>query len=336
MSFHRWNLLLSLHVSLLKLKHVLQTTCWAAFRQEQPDANQSPAPGMAPHQHYHQTLLLMVNVMTDQPHAQEAEEQLDEGKFGFVEASALTHKQVLEMAVAEASRRVHKATKYVLLFKACPTLLTQEVLALPVSGRPVLFTATAACTAESQTCISSCALLEIHSGSCLLELSSAAAETSPEGHVVDCLAILSLRLGCTYWLCEGQCPHSQAQVDELAVAEASRCACRQVADAEADAAKKAEERAKVWKTHAGSNSTSPNTTPNTSVEIVPRNASVTSSKTEPNPWSQPVKAQEGEFSHDNACKLAFVPSFCKLMLVGDWYDWSHCSKAGNYASKFAG
>ena len=42
---------------------------------------------------------------------QEAEAQLDEGKVGFVEASALTHKQVLEMAVAEASRRVHEATK---------------------------------------------------------------------------------------------------------------------------------------------------------------------------------------------------------------------------------
>ena len=43
---------------------------------------------------------------------QEAEEQLDEGKVGFIpEASALTHKQVLEMAVAEASRRVHEATK---------------------------------------------------------------------------------------------------------------------------------------------------------------------------------------------------------------------------------
>lgn len=44
-------------------------------------------------------------------HIQEAEAQLDEGKVGFVEATALTHKQVLEMAVAEASRRVHEATK---------------------------------------------------------------------------------------------------------------------------------------------------------------------------------------------------------------------------------
>lgn len=46
---------------------------------------------------------------------QEAEEQLDEGQVGFIpEASAMTHKQVLEMAVAEASRRVHEATKYAL------------------------------------------------------------------------------------------------------------------------------------------------------------------------------------------------------------------------------
>ena len=43
---------------------------------------------------------------------QEAEEQLDEGKVGFVEASALTHKQVLEMAVAEASRRMHEASRH--------------------------------------------------------------------------------------------------------------------------------------------------------------------------------------------------------------------------------
>ena len=44
---------------------------------------------------------------------QEAEEQLNQGKIGNIpEASALTHKQVLEMAVAEASRRVQEATKY--------------------------------------------------------------------------------------------------------------------------------------------------------------------------------------------------------------------------------
>ena len=35
--------------------------------------------------------------------------------MGFIpEASAMTHKQVLEMAVAEASRRVHEAIKYAL------------------------------------------------------------------------------------------------------------------------------------------------------------------------------------------------------------------------------
>lgn len=46
--------------------------------------------------------------------------------------------------------------------------------------------------------------------------------------------------------------------------------CRQVTDAEEEATTKAEERAKVWKTQIGSNSTSPNSTPNTSVEIVPK------------------------------------------------------------------
>lgn len=44
---------------------------------------------------------------------QEAEEQLKQGRDGVIpDASALTHKQVLEMAVAEASRRVQEATKY--------------------------------------------------------------------------------------------------------------------------------------------------------------------------------------------------------------------------------
>ena len=55
--------------------------------------------------------------------AQEAEEQLNQGKIGNIpEASALTHKQVLEMAVAEASRRVQEATKYGLhvLCMLCP------------------------------------------------------------------------------------------------------------------------------------------------------------------------------------------------------------------------
>ncbi len=52
---------------------------------------------------------------------QEAEEQLDEGQVGFIpEASAMTHKQVLEMAVAEASRRVHEATRYA----HCTTLVS--------------------------------------------------------------------------------------------------------------------------------------------------------------------------------------------------------------------
>lgn len=48
--------------------------------------------------------------------------------------------------------------------------------------------------------------------------------------------------------------------------------CRQVTDAEEEATSKAEERAKVWKTQIGSNSTSPNSTPNTSVEIVPKDS----------------------------------------------------------------
>lgn len=72
--------------------------------------------------------------------------------------------------------------------------------------------------------------------------------------------------------------------------------CRQVTDAEAEVTTKAEERAKVWKTGPSSNTTSSNTTPNTSVEIVPKDASASSSKTEPNPWTHPAEPADGEFS----------------------------------------
>lgn len=86
------------------------------------------------------------------------------------------------------------------------------------------------------------------------------------------------------------------QVLEMAVAEASRRvheATKQVADAEEEAAKKADERAKVWKTHNGSNSTSPNTTPSTSVEIVPKDSLAGgTSQTE-----QPAFSTRAERSH---------------------------------------
>ena len=83
---------------------------------------------------------------------------------------------------------------------------------------------------------------------------------------------------------------------------------RHVADAEAEAASKAEERAKVWKTHSGSNSTSPNTsantTPNTSVEILPKGIPVASASQEPKPpvtsQAEPPKADTGELQTLNA------------------------------------
>lgn len=70
---------------------------------------------------------------------QEAEEQLDAGKAGFVEASALTHKQVLEMAVAEASRRVLEATKYashLTPFICCAPVLPTRVYHLQPPSMP--------------------------------------------------------------------------------------------------------------------------------------------------------------------------------------------------------
>ncbi|DBA81301.1 TPA: Selenocysteine insertion sequence-binding protein 2 [Trebouxia sp. C0005] len=102
------------------------------------------------------------------------------------------------------------------------------------------------------------------------------------------------------------------QVLEMAVAEASRRvheATKQVTDAEEEAAKKADERAKVWKTHNGSNSTSPNTTPSTSVEIVPKDsqAGTTGQK------EQPASSSKAERSHSAdeaaaAVKAQMLPS----------------------------
>lgn len=84
--------------------------------------------------------------------------------------------------------------------------------------------------------------------------------------------------------------------------------CRQVTDAEAEVTNKAEERAKVWKTKADSNTTSSNTTPNTSVEIIPKSASAaTSSKTDPDSWSSPVKGESLSFKFTNPCLAPFLP-----------------------------
>jgi len=69
--------------------------------------------------------------------------------------------------------------------------------------------------------------------------------------------------------------------------------CRQVTDAEEEAAKKADEHAKVWKTHNGSNSTSPNTTPSTSVEVVPKDSQAGSA----NQTEQPASSSKAERSH---------------------------------------
>lgn len=75
-------------------------------------------------------------------------------------------------------------------------------------------------------------------------------------------------------------------------------------DAETEVTKKAEERAKIWKTKAGSNTTSSNTTPNTSVEIIPKSASATSSKAEHNSLTHPADPAEGgspSFKYTMSC-----------------------------------
>jgi len=85
--------------------------------------------------------------------------------------------------------------------------------------------------------------------------------------------------------------------------------CRQVTDAEEEAAKKADERAKVWKTHNGSNSTSPNTTPSTSVEIVPKDSQASSA----NQTEQPASSSKAERSH-SADGESFIPSFIQSII----------------------
>ncbi|DBA75326.1 TPA: Selenocysteine insertion sequence-binding protein 2 [Trebouxia sp. C0004] len=88
------------------------------------------------------------------------------------------------------------------------------------------------------------------------------------------------------------------QVLEMAVAEASRRvheATKQVTDAEEEAVEKADERAKVWKTHnsSNSNSTSPNATPSTSVEIVPKDSQAGSTSQ----TKQPASPSKADCSH---------------------------------------
>ena len=72
----------------------------------------------------------------------------------------------------------------------------------------------------------------------------------------------------------GQSPCQTAMISHCSKLEGKGLLlhCRHVTDAEAEAVKKTEDRAKVWKTNNGSTSTSPNTTPNTSIEIVPKDA----------------------------------------------------------------
>ena len=84
--------------------------------------------------------------------------------------------------------------------------------------------------------------------------------------------------------------------------------CRQVTDAEEEAVKKADERAKVWKTHNGSNSTSnsPNTSPSTSVETVAKDSQAgCTSQTK-----QPASSSRAERSH-SADGESFISSFTR-------------------------
>lgn len=67
--------------------------------------------------------------------------------------------------------------------------------------------------------------------------------------------------------------------------------CRKVTDAEAEAVSKNEERAKVWKTNQPSNSSSIETTPNSSVEVVPKTAQAPASSSEPRSHSSPPEAK---------------------------------------------
>ena len=66
---------------------------------------------------------------------------------------------------------------------------------------------------------------------------------------------------------------------------------RKVSDAEAEAVKKNEEKAKVWKTNQPSNSSSVETTPNSSVEIVPKVSQAAISSSEPRSHSSPANSK---------------------------------------------
>ena len=66
---------------------------------------------------------------------------------------------------------------------------------------------------------------------------------------------------------------------------------RKVSDAEGEAVKKNEEKAKVWKTNQPSNSSSVETTPNSSVEIASKVSQAPASSSEPGSHSSPVDSK---------------------------------------------
>ena len=83
---------------------------------------------------------------------------------------------------------------------------------------------------------------------------------------------------------------------------------RKVSDAEAEAVKKNEEKAKVWKTNQPSNSSSVETTPNSSVEIAPKVSQAPASSSEPRSHSSPVNSKTDADDLPSECHVSCLVS----------------------------
>lgn len=88
--------------------------------------------------------------------------------------------------------------------------------------------------------------------------------------------------------------------------------CRKVADAEEDVVTKNEERAKVWKTNQPSNSSSIETTPNSSVEIVPKTVPAPASNSEPRSHSSPLDSQA---QPDDVPSELSIACICQVIIM---------------------
>lgn len=102
---------------------------------------------------------------------------------------------------------------------------------------------------------------------------------------------------------------------------------RKVSDAEAEAVKKNEEKAKVWKTNQPSNSSSAETTPNSSVEIVPKVPQAPASSSEPRSHSSPVDSKTDADDLPSECRVSCLMSHVSCLVSCVYQGTTHSNEA---------